>query len=306
MEKCQLKLDKRIGERVLVARGQRRALLKQERALSGPITEVRLEVAGLCVSLVSNDDEFMGLVEKEYRKFISVKKSRTIIDLHFEEMDIWEDPSPAPILSFLNGRIEAIHRDFVALLTMDYRHMKVVQPKRLGSIENILRFIYSFLIVDHNGFLLHAAGVKRGQDGYVFFGKSGSGKTTVAKLSTDYTILSDDLLAIKRVNGCYQVFATPFGGEVKDKREAVSAEIRGLFLLRKDQTVYFHRLSHSEAIAKLLSNVVSFTLRSEQVTKLFNLSWDLSSATPCYEMHFLPDKSFWRCMNEYLYGYVCG
>jgi hypothetical protein len=204
---------------------------------------------------------------------------------------------PQPEVSFQDGKIKVIHRDFLAFFDFPKRKGEVFIPRDLTSVENFLRVLYSFLIVNRNGFLLHAAGVVNGEKGYVFFGKSGTGKTTVARLSTNYTLLSDDLLIIKKINGNFQVFATPFGGELIRERKNTKAVVDGFFLLKKSKRNHLKKVNYSKAVVNLMQNIVYFTKDQQAKIKLLNLACDCLTKIPCYEMHFLPDKSFWRCIN---------
>ena len=65
-----------------------------------------------------------------------------------------------------------------------------------SALANFLRVTYALLLIRHGGFLFHSAGMIRNGCGYLFYGHSGSGKTTVSRLSQNHvTLLSDDLVA---------------------------------------------------------------------------------------------------------------
>src|SRR5574341_558769 len=49
-----------------------------------------------------------------------------------------------------------------------------------GDPENYLRVLYAWLCLEESGIVLHAAGVISEGKGYVFFGPSGNGKTTIS------------------------------------------------------------------------------------------------------------------------------
>ncbi len=166
-------------------------------------------------------------------------------------------------------------------------------------LESCLRICYSLMAIIHNGFLLHSAGVATGRKGYIFYGPSGSGKTTITRLaSSGSTILSDNITLIRKLNGFYKAFGTPFYGDLSRPGTNISARAKSLFLLKKDKKVYLQRLKHSEALSSLLSSVLFFTTESNITKKLFNLCCDLCTAIPIYELHFVPDGTFWRYIND--------
>src|SRR5581483_2511948 len=104
-----------------------------------------------------------------------------------------------------------------------------------GAPENFLRVLYAWLCLENQALLVHASGVIRDGQGYVFFGPSGSGKTTVAHLSRDATVLSDDLVIIRKWNDAFWVHGVPFRGDLLEApRTNASAPLAGLFTLVKD------------------------------------------------------------------------
>ena len=259
-------------------------------------SNLKIGIADICCQMVVNDADFGKRLKEKYRQFVSTKAPSFYVYLRLKER-LGTQIHPRPEVSFQDGKIKVAHRDFLASFDFPKRKGEIFSPRDLTSVENFLRVLYSFLIVRHNGFLLHAAGVVNGEKGYVFFGKSGSGKTTVAKLSTDYTLLSDDLLIVKKINGNFQVFATPFGGELRRERKNTKAVIDSFFLLKKGQSNHLKKMNYSKGIVNLLQNIVYFAKDQQAMRKLFNLSCDCLTKSSCYEMHFLPDKSFWRCIN---------
>jgi hypothetical protein len=103
---------------------------------------------------------------------------------------------------------------------------------------------------------------------------------------------------IRRYNGGFYAFATPFGGRLKEERENINAPIRRLFLLIKDRKNYLRRIFFPKSISRFLANVVKFSLIPEKLNKTFNLCCELLQKMPFYELHFLPDESFWRCLDD--------
>lgn len=73
--------------------------------------------------------------------------------------------------------------------------------------------------------------------------------------------------------------------------------ITGIYFPIKDKENYVQNLSPRQALERLLPNVVFFARDSEFSKQLFNLCYDLVSKVPAYELHFLPEPLFWRCID---------
>jgi len=72
----------------------------------------------------------------------------------------------------------------------------ITAPHPFEPIDYFVRTALALLAFEAGGLLFHAAGLARHDRGYGFFGYSGSGKTTVARVSRDATILNDDLVVL--------------------------------------------------------------------------------------------------------------
>ena len=67
----------------------------------------------------------------------------------------------------------------------------------------------------------------------------------------------------------------------------------------KDNEVFLKRFPESRAAAEILT-VPQCYHDLESVTRLLNSCSDLAGVVPCYELHFLPDSSFWRCIDGHI------
>ncbi len=168
-----------------------------------------------------------------------------------------------------------------------------------GNIENYLRVLYAWLALDHDSLLLHACGIVRDGKGYVFFGPSGSGKTTTATLSAAHTILSDDLVIIKKVAGTYHACGVPFRGDWPEApRTNASAELRGLFTLVKDTQHYLAPLALPDAVAQLVRCVPFVMAQPENARRVTDICFDLATCVPVRALHFRRDDGFWSVIDQ--------
>ncbi len=173
----------------------------------------------------------------------------------------------------------------------------VIRP-RGGNIENFLRVLYAWLCIEHGSLLLHACGIIRDRRGYVFFGPSGNGKTTTARLSSQYTILSDDLIIIKKHQDRFIVCGTPFRGDLPEApRTNQSAELVGVFALTKDTRHYLAPLASSEAVARLVQCVPFVMSQPENAMRVTDICVDLVNRVSVQMLHFRRDAGFWELIR---------
>lgn len=260
--------------------------------------QLKIEIAQICSSIVCDDDNLVDLLKHRYQGFFSQNDPIVSIEVGTKDSPKSKnDPplgvrSPEARITSKDNRIAIEGIDFKGVFDTKRGKAYIYQPLFIHPFDWFLRLIYSYYLVQVGGFFLHSAAIVKQDKGYVFFGPSGSGKSTIAALSPE-SCLCDELVIIKRTEGSYCVFGTPFWNG-KNK----SVPLRGLYELRKGQQVSLTRFHPVEATTALLSNM-EFGLQTPQMTKeLFLATSDLVETVPCYSMHSLPDNSFWPCIEE--------
>ncbi len=261
-----------------------------------------LSIGEIPVLISSKSQEFMAQTEKRYANFIAKGTTpllRIEVDVLSEKM-IPDPPQDAdrPEVRFDNGteRVTFAWQDISG--EFDLASEKASMSCTLSPIvlNSFLRFVYSLVLLKESGFLVHASGLIKNGKGYIFPGKSGVGKTTISQLSPCATLLSDDLPLVK-IRHTPLIFGTPFWGGLAVAGERTSAPLAGIYFPVKDQENYRERLNARQVFEKLLPNVVFFFKNEKFSKQLFNLCFDLATKVPGYELHFLPDLSFWECMD---------
>jgi hypothetical protein len=164
--------------------------------------------------------------------------------------------------------------------------------------DSVFRIVLSFLLLDADGLLLHSAGVIRSGKGYLFVGMSGAGKSTVARISApSSTVLSDDLTLLYLTEGGGTVFGTPFFGQHSTGGANLSAPLEGMYFLHKAGENQMLPIAPGTALTRFLRSVMFFGQDRSSTDAILDLSKRLCARVPCYELHFLPDDSFWRCID---------
>jgi hypothetical protein len=167
--------------------------------------------------------------------------------------------------------------------------------------EQLVVYAYAQLLALYKGLLLHACGVIQKKKAYLFFGLSDAGKSTVAGLSKRYHVLSDDIIALRKVSSCYRAFTTPWKqGSFIQPQPHFSAPVAALFFLKKAKRISFHPLTPPEAMVRILSCHTHFFLYTERplVDELFFTCAEFVKSAPAYLMEFQKDADFWPKLEE--------
>jgi hypothetical protein len=164
------------------------------------------------------------------------------------------------------------------------------------ALDSLLRILLSWKLAGQNGFLLHAATVVRDGKAYVFTGRSGAGKSTVASLSPKGSVLTDEISLLRRENGEWRAYGTPFWGEFRAAGSNSSSPVQGIYRLVQAAENRVTPLRPLEMIRALLPNVLFFSSESEANRRLLEIVGQAAEEMPGYELAFRKDPAFWEVL----------
>lgn len=137
-----------------------------------------------------------------------------------------------------------------------YRPDAVVRRGARAALEYPLDELWvTNLLARGRGVELHACAVVDVDGrGFLFVGQSGDGKTTTARLwaAAGATILSDDRVIVRRLNGRWVMFGTPWHGEAEFARSDC-APVTRMFILRHGRREQVGALQPAQAAALLFA-----------------------------------------------------
>jgi hypothetical protein len=163
-----------------------------------------------------------------------------------------------------------------------------------GSFSRALKNLAYYLVLAQGGVVLHAAGVVKDQEAYIFFGPSGSGKSTVCRLSGGCAILSQECLGILK----NAVWALPYADDAEFELRVPSCNrIAVCTTLVQDTRVFSRKLSKREALTQMLPAPHDNFQALCSADRMLDVMSAMLDGTPCYELHFRQDSSFWECMT---------
>lgn len=257
----------------------------------------RVRIVNVVVDVRSSDAELIRQIITRYDNFLD-PQGEPEITMDLEVAGLIEEASQDPEIFEDGDALILQRRDFQVRYDPATGHVKGRVTCNMYCFDSFLRVLFSLLLRDRDGFLIHGSSIKREEKSFIFFGVSGSGKTTVAKLSPEYQVLSDEITAVRKVNGVYHAFGTPFWGELRKNGENISAPIGALCLLTKDKNVFLDRMSGAMAVSKILPCILFFSTRKSLMNKVVDQCVEAATTVRCYDMHFLPDNSFWRVIAD--------
>lgn len=255
---------------------------------------LRIESVDIPFFLRCKDKRFIADLKQRYRHFLGCREKRKAVRINIRIIDKLPDEaaitSTPKTIRLANHQLRGTFNPAERIA-----HLQLLNRNPVESLDIFLRNLYTVLLLNEQGLVLHAAGIVRKRGAYIFFGTSGSGKTTVARFSSRYSILSDDQVFIKQINGSFRACPVRDG---KVFNGAGPFSIAGLFYLVKDKKVFLRKMPISQALAKIIT-IPNLPQELIPFEELLNRFAQLLEAIPCFELHFLPDGSFWRCIDGY-------
>lgn len=279
----------------------------EEVGASPPGKALTLAVGGLVVRLLALSPELAGKVSEWYEPFLSESEPLHTVVLA-PGAPAYLDPSPDAMLRLeerrLGGGTMLVSHTFAALRRPNgqnllrlssFEHAEACE----GAMENYLRWILAHLALSRGGFVLHSAGLARGGRAFLFFGPSGAGKSTVAALSPECDVLSDDLVLVLPEEGRFRAHTTPFRGSLPQRAKSRDAfPLAGVFRLVKSDRVRVEPLPPPLAVANLLT-ACPFVGEPERRRNVLVPSLErLTRTVPAGTLYFRKEPSFWDPVLE--------
>ncbi len=168
-----------------------------------------------------------------------------------------------------------------------------------GPLENFLRILLAYLLLTLGGALIHSAAVVDRERAFVFFGHSGAGKTTVARLSVSegLTVLSDDMNALLPSEGSVRVHEVPFAGDFAGDGTGRTFPAQALIRLRQDSCNRLENLGRAETAAGLISCAPFVNRDPYRALQLAARLEDLAGRVPAHTLMFAREGGFWPLLR---------
>ena len=160
-----------------------------------------------------------------------------------------------------------------------------------------------YALADREGIFMHAAAVESNGKGYIFPGKSGAGKSTISRFfaARGYSLLSDDRIVVRKIDGEFYVFGTPWAGDagIAENRKL---PLGGIFFLRQSSENRVQEITPAETAERLMPVTSILWFDKQTVPGILSFCEDMVLHVPAYNIFFKPDIGVVKLVEQFISG----
>lgn len=193
------------------------------------------------------------------------------------------------------------------VLNSDYTQGDYYPCERIGArttlmqINTSLMIQFTFATAALDTILLHASVTRLEGKAQLFFGVSGTGKSTHSRLWHEYVpesdLMNDDNPVIRFVDGKAIVYGSPWSGKTLCYRN-VSAPVRALVRLEQAPENSIQRLETLSAYASVIAAVSTIRWDHSIMDKIIPTVERAAMTVPCFQLSCRPDEEAVRVCME--------
>ena len=245
------------------------------------------------------DKQLKSIIEGQFAPFIEkVSKlpsfSVTLSKLSIVETLALKEHQSLGDYSFYKETIRGFwisFKDSYVNISKDYKQADVylsdnVQGSGLYEASYLLMQAYMYRLVDTGNFMIHSAAINYKNNGILFCGLSGAGKSTQANLWKKYlhcSVLNYDKPCIINDNGILYAHGSPWSGKERMFRNEYTP-LKAIVYIVQAEKNSVRRLSPVEAASKLFLHNYVFPLTKEIETKYISIINNVALEVPIYEL----------------------
>jgi hypothetical protein len=255
-----------------------------------------LSIAGICIRFWGRDQRFLESLSACYQTFANGPAPAAVIEVAAIRCKLPCSPNPGRKITIDEGNLFAFkygdsirseHRG-------DAARLSIIPDRKIFDVA--IRILYSRLLPRHNGMLVHSAGIASGKRGFLFYGPSSAGKSTVSMISNEIgkQVLSDELCAVRKTRGKFRVYATPFKGEYTGAMISKGLPLTAMLRLDKSTHDRISLLTPEAATMTIMRNVFTFENDAASSSLLLDLTADCVTSVPQARLEFSKSPKFWQ------------
>ena len=185
------------------------------------------------------------------------------------------------------------------MMDRDYREgslafLKDSPRSMLFAVNNSLMLLFAFASAPYMTLEMHASVIANGGKGYLFLGRSGTGKSTHSSLWLKYIegseLLNDDNPVLRvGEDGVARVYGSPWSGKTPCYRN-VSVPVVAIVRIRRAKYNALTRQSTLESYASVYSSCSGFKADRGMADGQHRMLEHIALNVPCYVLDCLPDE----------------
>jgi hypothetical protein len=258
-----------------------------------------ISIAGLGSEITCSNEKLSHMIQEFYYPFITNgpihshirlvwEPSRNNIGSHTPQQRLEQD-----IFNYVDGQMS---------VTLDINtwqaSIKISSATPMIDTDYAIRLLYSIFLFHSGGYLAHGVGIIRNNEGYLFVGRSGSGKSTIARLSCHEEVLSDDLVALVGRNKGWSIYSTPFSQVKMELNSNQGVRCKSLFFIKQGSCAKVESIPVSMAVAEMITNLPIINSIPKYIPELLDRCEKCFHTLSYYRLYFSLDRNFWDVIDH--------
>ena len=173
------------------------------------------------------------------------------------------------------------------------------------AVNNALMLLYAFAAAPFSALEMHASVVTRGGRGFLFLGRSGTGKSTHSRLWLEHIdgteLLNDDNPILRVVDGAARVYGSPWSGKTPCYK-AQDVPVGAIVRLSQAPQNRIERLGAVPAYASVMASCSGFRPFRAIADAQHETLAAIAAGVPCYHLECLPDAAAARLCQQTVDG----
>lgn len=174
--------------------------------------------------------------------------------------------------------------------------------ERCYGLDTTTMLLYAFNTAGRDTLLVHASAVEYGGRGYLFLGKSGTGKSTHSRLWIEHiegaTLINDDNPVVRIMEeGTVVAYGSPWSGKTPCYLNR-SVKVGGIVRLRQSSENRIRKLTGIKAYAALLPSCSCMKWDHEMAEGVHRSVSRVAERAGVYELECRPDEAAARLCRE--------
>ena len=291
------------------------------------LTTKTYSIGEIFLSLKKAPDETKNSLNSVFSPFLSPKKRIKTPDISFtingsEHIDLDDytlifDTLPSGLWKMWKGKnkdsyLLSFHNIsnnskpyLFAIANNNFSDFQIISKDDLNGFNPVESSSYELLLsgylnINKTGITLHSALVSFNNKGYIFPGKSGSGKSSISGLwsqEKDAEVLADEQIMIRKKNGNLYSFSTPWqGNTLNNKNKGVP--LQKIFFIKHGNKNALQKLSTLDAANRLMVRCFPTFWHRDGMQFALDFCTRIASEIGCFEFSFVSDSSAVEFIKE--------